>query len=182
MPDWRVKTPLQRAIQILKRHRDLYFRNDEDNCPASIIITTLAPHAYGNQPDVLSALDAIATCMASHIDQDEEGEFVILNPVNAQENFADRWKGKPDRPRRFFEWLTVVRKDLADLEEGVGIDDIARRLEPALGKRLVESAITAYGNNLYKQRGAGHLKVAAGTGTLGAAGTSVVLPHTFFGS
>lgn len=75
-----------------------------------------------------------------------------------------------------------MREDLADLESGVGIDDIARRLEPALGKRLVESAITAYGNNLYKQRDAGRLKVSAGTGTLGAAGTSVVLPHTFFGA
>lgn len=182
VPDWRVKTPLQRAVQILKRHRDIYFRDDDDNRPASIIITTLAAHTYRNQPDVLSALDAITAGMASHIDQNDEGEFIILNPVNGAENFADRWRGKPDRPRRFFEWLTAVREDLADLESGVGIDDIARRLEPALGKRLVESAITAYGNNLYKQRDAGRLKVSAGTGTLGAAGTSVVLPHTFFGA
>lgn len=182
VPDWRVKTPLQRAIQILKRHRDLYFRNDQDNCPASIIITTLSAHAYGNQPDVLSALDAIATGMASHIDQDDDGEYIILNPVNDEENFADRWRGKPDRPRRFFEWLMAVQKDLGDLESVVGVDDIARRLEPTLGKRLVESAVTAYGNNLYKERDAGRLKVSAGTGMLGSAGTSVVLPHTFFGA
>ncbi len=26
VPDWRVKTPLQRAVQILKRHRDIYWR------------------------------------------------------------------------------------------------------------------------------------------------------------
>lgn len=182
VPDWQVKTPLQRAIQILKRHRDLYFRDDDDNCPASIIITTLAARAYGNEPDVFSALEAIVAGMASHIDRDDNGDYVILNPVNDEENFADRWKGKPNRPRRFFEWLKVVIDDLAELESSVGMDHIAQRLEPVLGKRLVKSAVTAYGNNLYQQRDAGHLKVSVGTGTLGAAGTSVVLPHTFFGA
>lgn len=39
------KTPLQRAVQILKRHRDIMFAGDEDK-PVSIIITTLAAKAY----------------------------------------------------------------------------------------------------------------------------------------
>lgn len=182
VPDWRVKTALQRAIQILKRHRDIYFRNDCENCPASIIITTLAAHAYGNQADLDEALDAIVEGMPRYIDQDENGEYVILNPVNDEENFADRWKGKPSRPRRFFEWLNAVRKDLTDLESITGLDDIAHRMEPVLGKRLVESAVAEYGGGLQKQRQDGHLRVTAGTGMLGATGTSAVLPHTFFGA
>lgn len=182
VPDWRVKTPLQRAVQILKRHRDIYFRNDCDNCPASIIITTLAAHAYGNQADLDEALDVIVEGMPRYISQDDQGDFVILNPVNENENFADRWKGKPSRPRRFFEWLGAVRKDLTDLESVSGLDDIARRMEPAFGERLVKSAVAAYGDGLYKQRQGGYLKVAAGTGTIGAVGASTVLPHTFFGA
>src|SRR5262249_15900286 len=51
-PYWQVKTPLQRAVQILKRHRDMYFQYDQDNRPVSIIITTLAAKAYRNQDDL----------------------------------------------------------------------------------------------------------------------------------
>jgi hypothetical protein len=29
VPDWQVKTPLQRAVQLLKRHRDVYFTNPD---------------------------------------------------------------------------------------------------------------------------------------------------------
>ena len=33
VPDWRVKTPLQRCVQILKRHRDIYFEKKLDVKP-----------------------------------------------------------------------------------------------------------------------------------------------------
>ena len=50
VPQWRVKTPLQRVVQLLKRHRDLYFQQDQDDKPVSIIITTLAAQAYRIRP------------------------------------------------------------------------------------------------------------------------------------
>ena len=46
VPDWQVKTTLQQTVQALKRHRDIYFTNALDLRPASIILTTLAAHAY----------------------------------------------------------------------------------------------------------------------------------------
>jgi hypothetical protein len=182
VPDWRVKTPLQRAVQILKRHRDIYFKDDCENCPASIIVTTLAAQSYNNEPSVGEALPAIIAGMSNHIKIDDEGNYVIENPAHPAENFADRWKGKPARPQRFFEWLRAVAKDLKALEVITGLDDIKRSMEPLLGKRLAEAAVAGYGRDMYKQRQSGQLKVTAGSGILGAAGTSVVLPHTFFGA
>jgi hypothetical protein len=38
IPDYKVKTPLQRAIQLLKRHRDCMFADDSEHKPISIII------------------------------------------------------------------------------------------------------------------------------------------------
>ena len=49
VPEYQVKTPLQQGIQILKRHRDIMFVEDPDDKPISIIITTLAAHAYNNE-------------------------------------------------------------------------------------------------------------------------------------
>ena len=48
IPDALVRTPLQRAIQIMKHHRDVRFngRRDEDHKPISMIITTLAARLY----------------------------------------------------------------------------------------------------------------------------------------
>jgi hypothetical protein len=46
VPDWYVKTTLQRTVQALKRHRNIYFVDGPENRPASIIITTLAARAY----------------------------------------------------------------------------------------------------------------------------------------
>jgi hypothetical protein len=48
IPDAVVRTPLQRAIQIMKRHRDVRFNGlcDEDHKPISMIITTLAAKLY----------------------------------------------------------------------------------------------------------------------------------------
>lgn len=41
LPYYRWKTPLQQAIQLLKRHRDTMFKNNEECKPISVIITTL---------------------------------------------------------------------------------------------------------------------------------------------
>jgi len=56
VPEWRVRTPLQRVVQLLKRHRDIYFAEDQDDKPISIILTTLAAHAYNDEPDLFEAL------------------------------------------------------------------------------------------------------------------------------
>lgn len=63
VPDYKVKTPLQRAIQILKRHRDIMFEKDSDGRPISIIITTLAAHAYNNETNLYEALISIVKGM-----------------------------------------------------------------------------------------------------------------------
>ena len=63
VPEWRVKTPLQRAVQLLKRHRDVYFKAAPDNRPVSIIITTLAARAYQNQENVYDAMAGLIADM-----------------------------------------------------------------------------------------------------------------------
>ena len=34
IPDWQIRTPLQRAVQLLKRHRDLFFLDHPERRPA----------------------------------------------------------------------------------------------------------------------------------------------------
>lgn len=43
IPDARIKTTLQRVVQVLKVHRNQFFADDLDQRPASIVLTTLRP-------------------------------------------------------------------------------------------------------------------------------------------
>lgn len=136
VPDQLVRTPLQRSIQIMKRHRDLHFNHHDriDYAPISIIITTLAAHLYGNEADVYSALSGIAGRLQAHsaliegkdidrslsamglIQKSPDGAWYIGNPVNSAENFADRWhEDNHARARAFFAWVDALQKDLLNI-------------------------------------------------------------------
>lgn len=136
VPDQLVRTPLQRSIQLMKRHRDLRFNHHDriDYCPISIIITTLAAHLYGNEADVYSALSGIVGKLQAHaalvegkaidrslvamglIQRRPDGTWYIGNPVNSAENFADRWhEDNHARARAFFAWVDALQKDLLNI-------------------------------------------------------------------
>jgi hypothetical protein len=111
VPEYRVKTPLQRSIQLLKRHRDIAFINDPNNKPISIIITTLAALSYKNEADLYEALTSIVKGMPNHINMLNNVAW-IQNPVNPKENFADKWQGNPQKELNLRKWLLKVQADL----------------------------------------------------------------------
>ena len=90
------KTVLQRIVQILKRHRDIMFKDDEDK-PISIIITTLAAKAYKGEDSLLEGLVSVISSMEKHLTNDQYGNYEVRNPANPEENFADKWSTHPKR-------------------------------------------------------------------------------------
>ncbi len=162
VPDQLVRTPLQRTIQIFKRHRDSKFNGSQrtKHAPISIIITTLTAQLYSGELDVFSALSAIVSklhAFASLVDSDfvhgtsqtsnlisrtPDGKWYIGNPVNPEENFADRWhEDNHARARSFFWWVASVKKDLVDIV-GSGSADMARsQLIATLGASVVANHI-----------------------------------------
>ena len=140
VPEYQVKTPLQRAIQISKRHRDIMFIEDPDDKPISIIITTLAGHAYNNESDLLDALQSLVKGMPRYI-RSINGVTWIPNPVNPLENFADKWQEHPQREQNFYRWLRQVQQDLDKALELADIPGVAESLKPCLGERVVNEAL-----------------------------------------
>ena len=56
----KIKTPLQRVVQLLKRHRDIMFKDDQSgNKPISIIITTIAASLYNEEDNIYDAMKNI---------------------------------------------------------------------------------------------------------------------------
>ena len=140
VPEYQVKTPLQQGIQILKRHRDIMFVEDPNDKPISIIITTLAGHAYNNESNLLDALQNLVKGMPCYI-RSINGVTWIPNPVNPLENFADKWQEHPQREQNFYRWLRQVQQDLDKVLELDDIPGVAESLKPRLGERVVNKAL-----------------------------------------
>lgn len=179
------KTPLQRVVQILKRHRDMWANGDEHK-PISIIITTLAAKAYKQETDTIDALVNVVNSMEDYIEERyvlELGRTIkwIANPVNEEENFADKWTEVAQKQMNFNNWMGQVKADINNMTEKRGLQLIQESLEKPFGKSVVTKTFSNYGENYLKVRKSGALKMAAGTGMLGNAGRTSVPQHTNFG-
>lgn len=145
VPFFEVKTTLQQSIQILKRHRDVMFGDDEDK-PISIIITTLAAKAYKNKPDLFESLSDIVLNMEAFI-ENRNGEKWVENPVRKNENFADKWTEYPEREDNFYLWLNKVKEDLINWVNSQSIDSNLINLQEVLGEKAVNAALKDFGFN-----------------------------------
>ena len=153
VPDQLVRTPLQRSVQLMKRHRDVKFNNAKNNdfAPISIIITTLAAQFYQNEPDTYSSLRNIITKLHSCADLIENDSmdrsevfyspikrtpdgWYIGNPADPDENFADRWhEDNHARARAFFEWVADLNEDLVSILDETRRDVVRKHFPTVLG-------------------------------------------------
>ena len=151
----RKKSPLQRIVQMLKRHRDLWIEKqyiyDKDDKPISIIITTLAAKAYRynvntSETEILQTLQTVVENMLDYIETVGGVEWV-RNPVNEHENFADKWEQYSKRRRCFMAWHEQVCSDLRTLNKALQDtyatdEDVWKALALFLGTGIVAEART----------------------------------------
>jgi hypothetical protein len=153
VPEWQVKTSLQIAVQILKRHRDIYFQGKQDIKPASIIITTLAARAYDNQEDVYDALNSITRSIevnwgkAGFVEY-RNGKWWVANPVDDGENFADKWNEYPERREAFVAWMKKVQGDFFAAAAKQTLNESLNTLSPVLGRSTMAKAAQDLGISL----------------------------------
>ena len=160
VPDRLIRTPLQRSVQLMKHHRDVRFNDVKYNkyAPISIIITTLAAHCYQNEMDTYSALAGIITKLQAHavlmhngtvdrsivpvnlIQRTPDGGWYIGNPVNPEENFADRWhEDNHARAKAFFSWVSALYDDFVNILTESRTDVLAKHFSTMLGTAAVSN-------------------------------------------
>lgn len=140
--DYEVRTPLQRLVQLLKRHRNIRYAGDDDK-PTSIILTTLAASSYDNEENPVETLLAVVPRMRAAIRR-VNGVWWVPNPVNPRENFADRWADQPRRVALFFEWLEAVEREHEELLSAHAEANTAAYLESAYGPRDAKAALARF--------------------------------------
>lgn len=172
---------LQDIIKLLKRHRDVMFLN-RDKKPISMIITVLAAKAYTQAPigNLLDTLDFIANHLIQVMDLDPINlRRKVLNPVNQEEDFTDRWQQDRQREINFYEWVRRLQEDITTLktQSRIGIGESFKRM---FGQKIGEDVvreITLKEKSKFKQEG---LRMST-SGVLGTTGVFAAKPHSFFG-
>jgi len=137
---YRIKTTLQQAIQLLKRNRDIIFENDIKDKPISIIISTLAAQSYQNQEDLFDTLVYLVDNMSNFI-KHRDGIVWVENPVNSDENFAEKWYAHPQRQEKFVEWLEKLETTLVKLDLYTGVEEAQGLLSALFGEKLTANVI-----------------------------------------
>ena len=186
VPTYFARTPLQKAIQLLKRHRDMVFANDKEGlAPISIIITTLAAHAYNNEDNLVDALEGILGHMADYIKRDNNQKFIIVNPVMIEENFAEKWNDEPRKARAFYTWLDQAMKDIViSPMKMINMVEQGKHIQKSFGEGIVNRALKRISEATVSARDEGKLYVNGLKSGLSYGTTCKTDPiprHTFYG-
>ncbi|MFA7017759.1 MAG: nucleotidyltransferase [Sphaerochaetaceae bacterium] len=142
VPLFKKKTPLQRVIQILKRHRDNWSKDNPDSKPISIIITTLAARAYNGETDIVAALGNVLEKMGGLVNPARPR---VPNPVDPEEDFADRWYRQDCLHLRLEEhfnaWLLQARTDFQHITSTTDTEFLREQIEEKFSLRVNESEL-----------------------------------------
>lgn len=179
VPRWLVRTTLQRVVQLLKLHRDTFFHKNPQDKPASILITTLATHAYGGESDLYEAYRKVAHNLRSHIER-RNGSFWVPNPAHEKENFADKWNTNPARKRHFDRWAQSLITDADRWTDSSGIDEAAQSLGAAFGNVAVQTGAKRVAERFASAAATGVLAVTTGGRLTHKRGTEIPR-HEFHG-
>ena len=162
VPKHRVRTPLHRVVQILKRHRDIFFAEDLDDRPPSSLITTLAGLAYQGETDLVDGTISAVQRMHNHIDN-RGGQYWVENPACKGENFADKWNDYEIRRLKFEQWRAAVERDLTGFVlETSGTIALHQRVAKAFGSAPVEQALQQIGATTNRARVDGQVHLTPG--------------------
>lgn len=114
VPEYKVRTPLQRIVQILKRHAEVCFEVDIEHKPTSIIITTLAAKQYQAacllSDNFLDVITYIIEHLKDGIDN-WEGRPCVYNPINDAEILSGKWNKDDSYFEAFEKWLLQLESD-----------------------------------------------------------------------
>jgi hypothetical protein len=181
--EFATKKPLQRAVQIIKRYRDLFFEKTPDYATPSIVLTTLAGQLYQNQDSIFETIDSIITQINSKINLSRTKRIKVLNPVDNEEDFTDKWEREPQYYTEFIRFTEALYKSWQKLKQDNGIIEESNILKGLIGDSLYSDSIKQQTLLTEDYRRKGKVFSSSVTGSLGSQKISdkPIQKNTFFG-
>jgi hypothetical protein len=173
------KTPLQLAVQLFKRWRDVRYA-DPDLAPISIVLTTLAADHYLGEAHPLEAFTAIVGRIEAAIPA--TGRLIVCNPAHPAEDLSERWNARPAAYRAFVSGIRDLHAKLTSAPSLEGLPRLREFLEDLFGD-VSTRALRDQGQAIESARTRGGLTLlgtASGLSTAAANGATLVRRNTFY--
>jgi len=184
-----IRGTLRRIVQLSKRHRDLYFGDKRaKEKPISILLTTLLANTYGEllqsgrhktQLELIRLVINECENYIEIIETNSGPEYWVRNPMNREENFAEKWNTHPERRKAFIEWKNSMVKTLENLTSLSGMDQLHEHLGKSFGESEANKVINLNEKAYSKAREEG-LLLSSSSG-LGLSAGKRVQDNTFYG-
>jgi hypothetical protein len=166
IPSGLERSALQRVIQILKYHRDVYYSmldDGDDIKPISAIINTVVTRIstqFSPSSSVFELLEYVLGELEIYAQQQNltindftqiygtrsvfsrtDGKWYISNPANPEDNLADKWNINSRIPTTFFQWVSVAKDDLISVLHQEDDQKFRAILESGFGSTTVASIL-----------------------------------------
>ncbi|MBS1572177.1 MAG: nucleotidyltransferase [Bacteroidetes bacterium] len=142
--DFYKKTPLQRAVQLIKRYRDIYFEKDDTYATTSIVLTTLMGQFYAGENTIYYTLENIVTKITSGYQSAlmSGTRFKVFNPTNPNEDFTDKWTDK--HYENFYSFIMDFHKRWDSIKNSfeTGGNDYIRLFGEGVYKQSLQEQVT----------------------------------------
>lgn len=159
IPEGMERSSVQRTIQILKRHRDLFYKKCQELKPISAILNVLVTEIASSldpSTGVFELLEHVLDELSESSKYYENlvyGEallenrviarknrgWYIANPANPEDNLADKWNESESIPKAFFKWVKAAKGDLIDSMDRSD-EEFRAITESAFGQDVVKSS------------------------------------------
>lgn len=130
------KPTLNRVVQLIKRTRDIFFKDYEDCYPQSIVLTTLAAKYYNGEFSVCDAFTNIINKIYKL--KESNKRFDVFNPScnGYQENFTEKWKYKTKYYDNFSLYTDYLCENIEKLNKNDSVQIILKKM---FGDSVIDS-------------------------------------------
>lgn len=162
-----IKPPLKRAVQLIKRYRDIHFKDNPENAPISIVLTTISGLLYQRQGSVNETITAVLEDIYTILKKGQK--LVVKNPMNELEVLSERWDSEPELYKHFVQFIDEFRRKWNEVNElkNVGFIEVTMKLKEMFGEEPINKGLKKQAEFTEALRKSGNLGVAS-TGVLAA--------------
>jgi hypothetical protein len=181
--EYAAKKPLQRAVQIMKRFRDLHFEKAKEFSTPSIVLTTIAGEYYKGEDSIFLTIDRIVTQLYQQIGQSPKIRIKVTNPVNPNEDFTDKWENEPDYYIAFSKFISSLYFNWQNLKKENGVIEESNILKSVIGEYIYSESLKEQSLLVEDYRKKGKLFTSTISGGLTSDKDSAksIQKNTFFG-
>jgi hypothetical protein len=177
------KKPLQRAVQIIKRFRDLHFEKAKEYSTPSIVLTTIAGEYYKGEDSIFSTIDSIVSQLNQKIGLSPKTRIKVTNPVNPNEDFTDKWENEPGYYIAFSKFISSLYFSWQSLKKEQGVIEESNILKSIIGDNLYSESLKDQSLLVddYRKKGKLFSSTISGALTANKDSTKPIQKNTFFG-